>query len=94
MAGRGQASGSIDRYFDGLRDGIAGYNAAMLSAGIRVFCPPRGEILLEPADLRTRIDAWLRERRTTNPAFEDYAKSTPIGLVALEVLNDLYACND
>ena len=94
MASRGQASGSLNHYFDGLRDGIAGYNAAMLSAGVRVFCPPSGEGLLEPADLRARIDAWLRERRITNPAFADYAKATPIGLVALEILNDLYACKD
>ena len=92
LAKRREATNSLDRYFDGLRDGVLDYNAAMLSAGIKVFCPPEGKAPLNTAELRTRIDAWLKGSQRTEPTFAEYAKSTPVGLVALEVLNDLYAC--
>lgn len=94
LAQRDDGTGSLDRYMDGLRDGILDYNAAMLSAGVKVFCLPAGRAPLEAAELRTRIDAWLRDpaRSESGASFEEYARRTSVGLVALEVLNDLYAC--
>ena len=94
LAKRKEATNSLDRYMDGLRDGVLDYNAAMLSAGIKVFCPPEGKAPLGAAELRTRIETWLRGSQKTGVTFAEYAKSTTLGLVALEVLNDLYACPD
>ena len=94
LAKRKEAGGSLDRYFDGLRDGVFDYNAAMLSAGIKVFCPPAESGLLATPELRSKVDAWLRGTQRTKSAFAEYAKRTSVGLVVLEVLNDLYACPD
>lgn len=87
-----EATSSLGRYFVGMSDGLFAFNDALSGAGIRVFCPPADEAVMEAEELRRRVDAVVRERQETRPDFATYAATATIGLTAIEILNEVYPC--
>lgn len=92
--GRQEAASTLGRYFVGMSDGLFAFNDALSGAGIRVFCPPAGEAVMEAEELRRRVDAVVRERQETRPDFATYAATATIGLTAIEILNEIYPCDE
>lgn len=88
------ATGSLGRYFVGMSDGLFAFNDALSGAGIRVFCPPPDEAVMAAEELRRRVDAVVRERQETRPDFATYAATATIGLTAIEILNEIYPCDE
>lgn len=80
------------RYFDGFRDALYQFNAVLGSIGVDVFCPAENEPPIATPELRRRLEADLADQRRRRPDFDDYVRTTSLGLVALEVLAQLHPC--
>jgi hypothetical protein len=82
----------LSSYAVGLRDAIYDFNAIMQISGVYVFCPPEEEPAMSAGEFRQRIDATIENYRTQQANFEAFAAGTPVGVIGIQVLTELHAC--
>ena len=87
-------SAETKQYLTGFRDGLYDFNAILESAGIRVVCPPAGAPPIDVSELMNRMRSDIEARQASDPDFANFARSTNLGLIGVEVLGGLYPCED
>ncbi len=84
--------GAIFAYLWGVWDALNRANEVLSEAGVSpLFCiPPGGQPDLET--FQRWIDEVIDERQRSDPEFDSLAAATPLGMVALQVLDDHFPC--
>jgi hypothetical protein len=82
------------RYFDGLRDALYQFDMVLQGVGVDVICPVEDQPPIPTSELRRRLEVDLAEKRRRSPDFDEYIRTTSLGLVALEVLAQIHPCMD
>jgi hypothetical protein len=82
----------LSSYMAGLRDALYDFNSVMQISGVYVFCPPVDQDRLPTAEFRQRLEAAVEEYRNQQAKFDEFAAETPLGVIGVQVLSEMYVC--